>query len=138
MTDIDFGYDNEDKVGYKIEAGREYKVFRTDFNNYTFYKIGVTGKNYDGTKKQAYKSVSFRKGVDLKNGSTIKIIKGFEDFRENPKDQYNAIWSVFILDYEMVEEGEAPSPYEQFAQDKQTTPYDFENSVELDDNSLPF
>lgn len=94
------------KIGYKIEADRNYIVYRNEAGGYVFYKIQVQKKNYDGTKTKVYKNVAFKRGIDIPNATMIKIKKGFEDFRLNPNDKYNPIWSVFILDFEIVEQEE--------------------------------
>ena len=89
------------KVGYKIESGREYMVFRNEYNGNVFYKIQITGKNLDGTVKKAYKIVRFKGDVDIPDKTLIKINAGFEDFYFG-KDKFNAIYTVVITDFDVI------------------------------------
>lgn len=92
------------EIAYKIMPDTKYRVFVTTHGEKRFYKIQVTQKNYDGIKSKWYKSISFRKGTEpidtTGNGIDIIIKRAFETLRENPKDPYNPISTIMIMEYE--------------------------------------
>lgn len=94
------------KITHKIEAGKKYRVFKNTVNDRDYYKIGISQKNYDGTKTQFYEGVTFKKGVELRNGSDIIIKSGFENCRINPADKYNPIFYLVITDFELCQNQE--------------------------------
>lgn len=96
----------ENKIYYKIEAEKKYRVFKTVFNDKSFYKIQVSQKNYDGTTNKFYKEVQFKKNITLDNETDIIIHKAFENLRVNPHDKYNPISSLMVTDFEIVERQE--------------------------------
>lgn len=123
---------------YKIMVGDTIRVFRreVDYNGKTlvFYSTPIKKKEYDGTFNYYYKNIKFRKGVDLQNKCTIKINNMFEDVSKNTKDNYNPIWSLFISDYELVEESSSDTiiQYNKQIQD------DFGENIEITSEDLPF
>lgn len=92
------------KRHYKIEPGDIFYVKRRDINGYTFYKIAICKKKQDDTKEYFDKNIAFKKGTDIADGTKIRILDFFEDVRENKNDKYNPIWSIFITDFEIIEE----------------------------------
>jgi len=127
---------NDNGIGYKINTTREYMVYKSEMHEKMFYKVQLQRKNYDGTKENTYKNLTFKKGIEIPDKAIIRIKKGFEDFRQNPNDKYNAIWSVFVLDFEYVEnkirdEKNAYDEYQSIITEKQKSPYDFENTDEF-------
>lgn len=117
------------KHTYKIEIGDKIIVYRQDFNSNTYYKTMVQKRNYDGTKTNFYKELRFKKDVALQSGTKIIIKDMFEDVRENKADKYNAIWSLFILDFEVVEDEQRT---------KSQALEEYNNKVQLSDEDLPF
>ena len=113
------------KHAYKVEIGDEIIVYKTESNNNVFYNTMVQKKNYDGTKTKFYKNLKFRKGVDLLSGSKIRIIDMFEDVRENPKDKYSPIWSLFILDFVEIKNEEL---------EKEQAVKEYQNNLSLSEN----
>lgn len=99
--------EEEQKRHYKVEAGDVVTVKRQDYGQYTFYKVSLQQKMYDGTKKYFDKNIAFAKGVDIPDKTQIRIKDFFETIRENPKDAYNPIFGLFIKEYEVVEESKA-------------------------------
>lgn len=85
----------------KIEPNKKYKVFKSVFNDNTYYKIRVRQANVDGNKNAFYIRLVFKKGVEIPNESEIIIKKAIENFKENPKDKYNPILYYTVLDFEM-------------------------------------
>lgn len=129
---------------YKIEIGDTITVFRRDItyqngNQQTFYSSAIKQKQQDGTDKFFYKPIRFKKGVEIKNKSKIKINSMFENIRENPNDKYNAIYELFIMDYDLVSDGDAYQEYhnETANQPSIKSMVDI-NDVELGENDLPF
>ena len=96
----------EPKIYYKIEAGKKYRIWKSTYNEKDYYKIQVTQKNYDGTKDTFYIGVQFKRGIDLPNETDIIIKTAYENFRKNPKDQYNWIPYLLITDFETCEREE--------------------------------
>ena len=95
----------QDGNGYKIKCGREYMVFRSEYQGKIFYKIQVTKKNYDGTKTQAYKTIKFVSktlDTDIPDRSIVIIKNLFEDFYFKANDKYNPIWIVVATDWEII------------------------------------
>ena len=93
----------QEKRPYKIMIGDNIIVYRNDVNGNAYYKAMLTKTKQDGTKARFYKDLRFRNGVNLQNKTMIKINNMFEDVRENPKDKFNPIFSLVILDFEVVE-----------------------------------
>ena len=94
----------KDGNGYKIKCGREYMVFRSEYQGKIFYKIQVTKKNYDDTKTNAYKTIKFVSktlDTDIPDRSIVVIKNLFEDFYFKANDKYNPIWIVVATDWDI-------------------------------------
>lgn len=98
--------DKEQRIYTKLQAGKKYRVFKTVYNDRTFYKVQVTQNNYDGTKEKVYIGVQFKKNIELKNETDIIIYTAYQNYRKNPKDSYNWIEYYVITDFEIVESQE--------------------------------
>lgn len=100
----------EYRIYRKIEPNRKVRVFKSTFNEKTFYKIQIKQKNYDETEDIWYENVVFKKGVELDDpdgtGIDIKIKKAYENCRKNPKDEYNPIFYLMITEFEIIERDE--------------------------------
>ena len=94
------GEEREYLSGYKILAGKKYKVNRIEHNGMVFYKIKVTQKDANGKQKYYDRIVNFRKNVNLPDKTMIIPIKFIENMRDNPKDKYNPIITLMILEFE--------------------------------------
>lgn len=118
---------------YKIEPGDKVKIKRTDFNGYTFYKVPLTKKNKNGVKETYEKTVVFPKDTDIPDGSYVRIKDFYEDMYFGKVDKYNPIWTIRVLDYELlgdeINEETALSDY--FSEVA-------ENGIDIDDDLLPF
>lgn len=99
------------------------KIFRNDKG---FYSTSISKKNSDDTWDNAYINVSFRKGVEIENGTTIDVKQGFLTFDkwENKEGKTNTFLKIFILDYEIVGNEKQPKSK------KEPAP--------TDDDDLPF
>ena len=127
----------EYKIYHKIEPNRKIRVFKTTYNDKNFYRVQVTQKNYDKTEFKFYVNLQFKKGVELENQTDIIIKKAYENFRSNPKDEYNPIMYLMVTDYEIQERQEQAE--NQAYQKYQDTLNENENKeVVIHDNELPF
>lgn len=98
--------DKEQRIYTKLQAGKKYRVFKSMYQDRTFYKVQVTQNNYDGTKEKVYIGVQFKKNIELKNETDIIIYTAYQNYRKNPKDSYNWIEYYVITDFEIVESQE--------------------------------
>ena len=117
-------------IGYKIEAGRKYRLWRKDYNGRTFYNIEVRQKNYDGTTNKWYRPITFKGNADIPNGVDIIIKAGFENLRTNKLDPYNPVTAIMVTDYEITESQEII--------EKQAFEDYRENLADIEDDDLPF
>lgn len=97
----------EEKKPYKINIGEIYTIKRKDItkgeNHYTFFTIGLTKKNKDGTYVNGDKNIRFVDKADIQDGQKIKILDMFEDFY---KKDFTTIFTLVITEYELVEDQE--------------------------------
>lgn len=103
---------NEEKTKrpYKIMLGDVVTIYRSDYQNFTFYKVKMVKKNVDGTFTDGWKNVRFPKDVDIPDGTKIRIIDMFEDFYN--KDKYTTIFTLFINEHEVVDVEQSYAEYE--------------------------
>lgn len=90
-------------IYHKIMANKPYTIKKQTFSGYTFYKIAVSQKTFDGQTKIYDYPVNFKNGVELDDGETIIITKGYENIRDNKNDKYSFITSIMIEEFEKVE-----------------------------------
>ena len=94
-------------IYHKIEAGKKIRVFKSMYADKVYYKTQITQKNYDDTEDKFYIGLVFKKGVELDDpsgkGVDIIINHAVENFRKNPKDQYNPIVYLMITDFTLQE-----------------------------------
>lgn len=97
-------------IYHKIEAGKKIRVFKSTYADKVYYKTQITQKNYDNTEDKFYIGLIFKKGVELNDpdgkGIDIIINHAVENFRKNPKDQYNPIVYLMITDFTLNEREE--------------------------------
>lgn len=118
------------KRHYKVEAGDVIKIKRQDVREYTFYKVALQKKNPDGTKSYYDKNIAFAKGTDLADGTSIRVIDFFEDVYARQNDKWNANWTLFITEYEVVEENNAAESISEFN--------DMMDNIDIDESDLAF
>lgn len=102
------------KRHYKVEVGDIVTIKRQDVRGYTFYKIALSKKMYDGTKAYFDKNIAFPKGTDLPDKTKIRILDFFEDVFTRPNDKYNANWTLFIKEWEVINEQETSEAISEF------------------------
>lgn len=115
-------------------------IFRKDYNDKPSYSLGLQKKNKDGEYINGYIKVNFRKGVDLKNKTKIKIKNGWLDFY---KDEDKTVPTLFIEDFIVINDGEEEhktnelNPFEEFG-DSIKTESMIGEQIEIDTSDLPF
>lgn len=129
-------------LGYKIMAGKEYMVFRTENAGRVYYKIQISKKNFDGTKEVGYKNIKFKRGIELEDRTIIIPKAGFEDFYN--KDKYTTIFTLVITDFDIVpnpvvDTANAINNYNnQISQEEVDNFFNEEPEVVINDDDLPF
>lgn len=128
----------------QVISDKEEMIFRKDYNGNPSYSIGLSKKNKDGKYENGYMGVHFKKGVDLKNQTKIKIKEAWLGFNQNEKKTYPYI---FINDFEISEEPakevanngkkEEKNPFEEFG-DSIKTEFDVGQQIQIEDEDLPF
>lgn len=132
--------EEEYKIYHKIEPNRKVRIFTSEYENRKYHKIQLTQKNFDGSEYKFYVNVQFKKNVELPNvngkGTDIIIKRAYENFRPNPKDEYNPIYYLFITEFDIKETQEQieEQAYSKF----QKNLYENENEEEvyIDDHFL--
>ena len=123
-------------IFHKIEAGKKIRVFKSTYNDRNYYKVQITQKNYQGDPDKFYIALQFKKGVELADpdgkGIDIIIHSAYENFRKNPKDEYNPILYYVVTDFEQVKR------QEQLEEEAYADFQDNLNEVEVSEADLPF
>lgn len=109
-----------------IECERDKTIFRFDNDGRTYYSIGLSKKNQDGTYTSGYMTCRFKKDVELNNQTKIKIKKAWLDFYLVDKVTHPYI---FISEFEIANE-ETKVP--------QNIKTDYQDTIVIDDKDLPF
>lgn len=120
------------KRHYKVEVGDVVTIKRQDVREYTFYKIPLVKKMADGTKQYFDKNVAFPKGTDLEDGTKIRVLDFFEDVFTRQNDKYNANWTLFIKEFEIVTEQDKSDAISEFNDRIES------NSVEINESDISF
>jgi hypothetical protein len=125
----------------EIVSEKNEMIFRKDYNGKPSYSIGLSRKQSDGTYLNGYMKVSFKKDVELKNKSRIRINQAWLDFY---KADGKTIPYIFINDYTLTQDGESdtqnvevdtPNPFEDFGNSIKT---EVQEAIEIKDSDLPF
>lgn len=108
-----------------IVTDREYMIFKSEYQNRVFYKIGISKKDQSGNYINGYINCGFRKDINLDNKTKIKIKKAWLDFYLKDKI---TVPSIFIYEFEIIsQEQKKEDPFEEFS-----------NEVVLTELDLPF
>ena len=98
-------------MGLKVTTdGKPVTVYRQDKTtqsgaSYTQYSLGVASKDKDGNWVNGFLDCQFKKGVEVANKAKININNSFYTVNEYNGKKY---LKLFILDFEVAEQGEAP------------------------------
>jgi len=106
-----------------IISNRKETIYRRDFENKTFYSIGIAKKKQDGSYENGYADVVFNKDVVLENKAQIIIKKAWLDFYVKDKKTH-----LFIR----------VSEFEKVKEEKKQDGWDSAKNIEIDDDELPF
>ena len=110
-------------MNFKEEKDR--MIFRKDNDFGTFYTMGLSKKLEDGNYQNGYIDVRFKKDVKLSNKTKINIKEAWLSFYLKEENGYKTTKPyIFVNDFEVVEEGETPSEYEQIEVDIDELPFD--------------
>ena len=122
-----------------LEAGKIVMVFCKEFDDKKLYSIGLSKKNKNGGYDSGFMSVRFKKGVEIRNKTRIKIKGAWLSFNTNEGKTYPYI---FINDYEVIseanpekEEKEENNPYEDFGNSIKT---EVQETFDIQESDLPF
>ena len=120
-----------------ITSEQPYTVFRNDYNQYTFYKLGISKRDATGKWINGYIRCKFKKDVVVENKTRIYIKKAWLSFDLKEKE---TIPFVFVSEFETIDEVIDSS--KKSADELQTTvedPFkDFGQEIEIRDEDLPF
>lgn len=120
-----------------IESKQPYTVFRNDYNQYTFYKLGISKKDANGKWINGYIRCKFKKDIELENKTRIYIKKAWLSFDLKEKE---TIPFVFISEFETV--NEVIDSRKTTASNLQTTADDpfasFGEEIVINPEDLPF
>ena len=86
-------------------------IFRNDYNDRVYYRLGLSKKLQDGSYENGYIDCQFRKNVEILNKSKIRITDS---------------WLTFYLRNKQLNNG---------AEFKETVPYIFINEFEYEDET---
>ena len=97
-------------------------IFRRDNDYGSFYSIGLSKKNEDGSYENGYLDVRFKKSIELENKTKININESQLSFYKKNNGEYDTtVPYIFINDFEIVDS------------DSEETP-----DTDFDDSDLPF
>lgn len=120
-----------------ITSEQPYTVFRNDYNQYTFYKLGISKRDATGKWINGYIRCKFKKDVVLENKARIYLKKAWLSFDLKEK---GTIPFVFVSEFETVNEviDNSKTP----ANNLQTTTDDpfasFGEEIVINPEDLPF
>ena len=120
------------KIYHKIEPDRKYRVWKKTYKDVDYYKIKMQQKNYDETVDTFYQEIRFKKGVSVPNETDIIIKEAYENYRKNPKDEYNGIPYLLITKFEEIKS------QEKIQKDALNEFNDVMDDIEIDESDLPF
>lgn len=101
-------------------------VFKNDYDGKTFYNIGISKKEENGSYTNGYIPCRFKKGVNVENKTKIKLKNAWLDFylKENKSIHY-----IFVNDFEIVKDNSS----------KNSPPASIKSDdINLSDSDLPF
>ena len=85
----------------KTEITGQVMIFAKEYQERTFYSMGLSKKKQDGTYENGYINVKFKKDVVVPNKAKITIQKAWLDFYLKDKI---TVPQIFISEFEMEEQ----------------------------------
>lgn len=127
-----------------ITSEQPYTVFRNDYNQYTFYKLGISKRDATGKWINGYIRCKFKKDVIVENKTRIYLKKAWLSFDLKEKE---TIPFVFVSEFETVNEAidnskTSANNLQTTAEEMQRTaedPFkDFGEEIVINPEDLPF
>lgn len=127
-----------------ITTEQSYTVFRNDYNQYTFYKLGISKRDATGKWINGYIRCKFKKDIVLENKTRIYLKKAWLSFDLKEKE---TIPFVFVSEFETVNEAidnskTSANNLQTTAEEMQRTaedPFkDFGEEIVINPEDLPF
>lgn len=125
----------EDYITYKINTYNKYIVYKSSYGGKDYYKIYFEKKNQDGSKLKIYRNLKFINCEPPEDRDIIRIRRGFEDNYIDPKNKYNDVCIICVLDYELFKDEEKMK--EEAFENFHRTLEENEN-LDINEESLPF
>ena len=103
-------------MGLKVMTdGKPVTVYRKEKDTqsggkFVTYSLGISSKDKDGNWVQGYLDAAFKKGVDVPHKAKIDIKNSFFTVSEYNDKKYV---KVFVMEFDIVEGGEAPKNTQQ-------------------------
>lgn len=85
-----------------VEFKRPIMIFRNEYNDNVFYKLGMSKRLQDDTFENGYMDCQFKKTVELNNKTKIQPIKSWISFYIN-KDGRTVPY-IFISEFEIIDD----------------------------------
>lgn len=96
----------EEYISYRINTYNKYTVFKSSYRGKDFYKIYFEKKNQDGSKTRIYRNIKFVNCEPPEDRDLIRIRKAFEDNYIDPRNKYNDVCVIVVMDYELFKDEE--------------------------------
>lgn len=114
-------------------------IFKQEYQGKTFYSVGLSKKNQDGSYTNGYMPCQFKGNVNLEDKTKIYIKKAWLSFYL--KDKTTKPY-IFISEYETVREAidnakKEVDPFKEFG-DNIKTETSIGQQIKIDDSELPF
>ena len=85
-----------------ISSEKPYTIFRKEYNDRTFYKVGLSKKTKEGEYEKGYVDIRFKGNPSIPNKTQIYIKKAFLSFYLN-KDKHTTPY-IQVMEWEEVAE----------------------------------
>ena len=112
-----------------ITNEKEVMIFRREYNDKTFYSVGLSKKLQDGTYENGSIGCQFKKGIEIQDKSKILIKSAWLSFYKDKEKK--TVPYIFINEYKLTAE-----TIKTKKQDIDKEYVDFGNSVELTDDDI--
>lgn len=113
-----------------VSSDKPYTIFRKDYKNSVFYKVGLSKKKEDGMYENGYVDIRFKKGIELKNKTQIYLKDAFLSFYLT-KDKHTIPY-IQVMEWENVSE-----VVDKEHKDVNTTSVKMDD-IEITDDDFPF
>lgn len=119
-----------------IECEKEKMIFRNEKDGKTYYSIGLSKENQDGTYTSGYMPCRFPKNANIKNKTKIKILNAWLDFWLDEKKITHPY--IFISKYEILSD-DIPNVKSNYSDDGvQLTDEEIDKAFSGEELNLPF